>query len=117
MVFSLNDQCQLVLFCPTNKLNQVLQAQTGSQPVFAWLVRTQYAGLDRLLFESAQSPSALMFSNSERLHGKVEVGQYDWRHKNLFHVGVDLAEHIAAKTALQNGAGELAERLIPQLTQ
>ncbi len=32
-----------------------------------------------------------MFSNSERLHGKVEVGQYDWRHKNLFHVGVDLA--------------------------
>ena len=31
-------------------------------------------------------------------------------------VAVDLAEHIAAKTALQNGAGELAERLIPKLT-
>jgi hypothetical protein len=30
-------------------------------------------------------------------------------------VGVDLAEHIAAKTALQNGAGELAERLFPKL--
>src|ERR1035437_1490837 len=30
-------------------------------------------------------------------------------------VAVDLAEHIAAKTALQNGAGELAERLIPKL--
>ena len=32
-------------------------------------------------------------------------------------VAVDLAEHIAAKTALQNGAGELAERLIPKLGQ
>jgi len=32
-------------------------------------------------------------------------------------VAVDLAEHIAAKTALQNGADELAERLIPKLTQ
>ena len=31
-------------------------------------------------------------------------------------VAVDLAEHIAAKTALQTGAGELAERLIPKLT-
>jgi hypothetical protein len=30
-------------------------------------------------------------------------------------VAVDLAEHIAAKTALQTGAGELAVRLIPQL--
>jgi hypothetical protein len=30
-------------------------------------------------------------------------------------VAVDLAEHIAAKTALQNGADELAERLIPKL--
>ncbi len=28
---------------------------------------------------------------------------------------VDLAEHVAAKTALQNGAAELAERLIPTL--
>jgi hypothetical protein len=32
-------------------------------------------------------------------------------------VAVDLAEHIAAKTALQNGAGELAERLLPKLVQ
>ena len=30
-------------------------------------------------------------------------------------VAVDLAEHIAAKTALQNGAGDLAERVIPKL--
>jgi hypothetical protein len=30
-------------------------------------------------------------------------------------VAVDLSEHIAAKTALQNGAGELAERLLPTL--
>jgi Curli production assembly/transport component CsgG len=30
-------------------------------------------------------------------------------------MAVDLAEHVAAKTALQNGADELAERLIPAL--
>jgi TolB-like protein len=30
-------------------------------------------------------------------------------------VAVDLAEHIAAKTALQNGTDELAERLLPKL--
>jgi hypothetical protein len=32
-------------------------------------------------------------------------------------VAVDLAEHIAAKTALQNGAGQLAERLLPKLVK
>ena len=32
-------------------------------------------------------------------------------------VAVDLAEHVAAKTALQNGADELAERVIPKLVQ
>jgi len=32
-------------------------------------------------------------------------------------VAVDLAEHVAAKTALQNGADELAERLLPKLVQ
>jgi len=32
-------------------------------------------------------------------------------------VAVDLAEHIAAKTALENGAGELAERLLPKLVK
>lgn len=31
-------------------------------------------------------------------------------------VAVDIAEHVAAKTALQNGADELAERLFPKLT-
>lgn len=31
-------------------------------------------------------------------------------------VGVDLAEHVAAKTALENAADELAKRVIPQLT-
>ncbi len=30
-------------------------------------------------------------------------------------VGVDLAEHVAAKTALQNAADDLAERIIPKL--
>ncbi len=32
-------------------------------------------------------------------------------------VAVDLAEHVAAKTALQNGADELAERVLPKLVQ
>lgn len=32
-------------------------------------------------------------------------------------VAVDLAEHVAAKTALQNGADELAERLLPKLVE
>jgi hypothetical protein len=32
-------------------------------------------------------------------------------------VAVDIAEHIAAKTALQNGADELSERVIPELMQ
>jgi hypothetical protein len=32
-------------------------------------------------------------------------------------VAVDLAEHVAAKTALENGAAELAERVIPQLVK
>ena len=32
-------------------------------------------------------------------------------------VAVDLSEHVAAKTALQNGADELSERLIPELVK
>jgi hypothetical protein len=32
-------------------------------------------------------------------------------------MAVDIAEHIAAKTALENGAGELAARLLPKLVQ
>ena len=32
-------------------------------------------------------------------------------------VAVDLAEHVAAKIALQNGAAELAERLLPKLVK
>jgi TolB-like protein len=32
-------------------------------------------------------------------------------------VAVDIAEHIAAKTALQNGAEQLAERVLPKLVQ
>ena len=32
-------------------------------------------------------------------------------------VAVDIAEHVAAKTALQTGAAELAERLLPKLVK
>jgi hypothetical protein len=31
-------------------------------------------------------------------------------------VAIDLAEHIAAKTALQNSARQLAERIIPRIS-
>ena len=85
--FSLDGKCWLVLFYPTNKLNQVWEEQTESKQVYAWLVRTQF---DCETFRSAKSPSAPLFPDSELLHGKVQVAQYDWRHKNLFHVGVDL---------------------------
>jgi hypothetical protein len=88
VAFSLDSRCWLVLFYPTNKLNQVLETQTESKQVYAWLVQTQF---DCEMLRSVKTPSAPAFPNSELLHGKVQVAQYDWRHKNLFHVGVDLA--------------------------
>ncbi len=89
MAFSLgNPPCSLVLYYPTNNLNQISQLQTDSQQAYAWLVRTQ---LDCQTLLSVKTPAALPFPNSEALHGKIEVGKYDWRHKNLFHIGVDLA--------------------------
>jgi hypothetical protein len=40
---------------------------------------------------SAETLANLSISNSEQLHGYVEIQEADWRHENLFHIGVDLA--------------------------
>jgi hypothetical protein len=53
--------------------------------------------------------------------GRIELKARDRRSGDILcvdrqtSVAVDVAEHIAAKTALQNGAGELAERVLPKL--
>jgi hypothetical protein len=85
--FSLGNQHWLVLFYPTNKLNEVLETQTESGQVFAWLVRTQF---DCEMLWSAKDPSAPSIPNSEALHGKIQIAQYDWRHNNLFHLALDM---------------------------
>ena len=42
---------------------------------------------------------------------------FDFQHHDQPVESHDLAEHVAAKTALQNGAAELAERLLPKLVK
>ena len=61
--------------------------------------------------------------NLQSCRARIEIKARDVASGNIISVdrqtsvAVDLAEHIAAKTALENGAGELAERLIPQLVK
>lgn len=61
--------------------------------------------------------------NLKSCRARIEIKARDVATGNIISVdrqtsvAVDLAEHIAAKTALQNGAGELAERLLPKLVQ
>jgi hypothetical protein len=60
--------------------------------------------------------------NLQSCRARIEIKAREVASGKIIHVdrqtsvAVDLAEHIAAKTALQTGAGELAERLIPKLT-
>jgi len=78
--FSLGSpSCWLLLYYPTNQMNQTSRWQTDSRQVYAWLVRSQ---LDCQTLWSVKTPSALPFPNSEPLNGKIEVGEYDWRHNN-----------------------------------
>ena len=79
--------CSLVIYYPTNKLNQTAQWHTDSEQVYAWLVRTQ---LNCQALRSVKTPSAIPFPNSEPLHGEIEVGEYDWRHNNSHHLAFDL---------------------------
>jgi Curli production assembly/transport component CsgG len=61
--------------------------------------------------------------NLKSCRARIEIKARDVASGNIIivdrqtSVAVDLAEHIAAKTALQNGAGELSERLIPKLVK
>jgi hypothetical protein len=61
--------------------------------------------------------------NLKSCRARIEIKARDVASGNIISVdrqtsvAVDLAEHIAAKTALQNGADELAERLLPKLAQ
>ena len=59
--------------------------------------------------------------NLKSCRARIEIKARDVASGNIISVdrqtsvAIDIAEHIAAKAALQNGAGELAERIIPKL--
>jgi Curli production assembly/transport component CsgG len=71
----------------------------------------------------AFSEFGMQKGNLKSCRARIEIKARDVASGNIISVdrqtsvAVDLAEHIAAKTALQNGAGELAERLLPKLAQ
>jgi hypothetical protein len=79
--------CWVVLLYPTNQLNQISEWQIDSWQVCAWLLRTSPD--DRLL-RSIKSASELPFPKSEPLRGKIEAGEFDWRHKNRHYLAIDL---------------------------
>lgn len=61
--------------------------------------------------------------NLKSCRARIEIKARDVASGNIISVdsqtsvAVDIAEHIAAKTALQNGADELAERLLPEIVK
>ena len=61
--------------------------------------------------------------NFKSCRARIEIKARDVASGNILDidrqtsVAVDLAEHIAAKSALENGADELAERLLPKLVR
>jgi hypothetical protein len=69
----------------------------------------------------AFSEFGMQKGNLQSCRARIEVKASDVASGNIISVdrqtsvAVDIAEHIAAKTALQNGADELAERLISKL--
>jgi hypothetical protein len=71
----------------------------------------------------AFSEFGMQKGNLKSCRARIEIKARDVASGNIISVdrqtsvAVDLAEHIAAKTALGNGAGELAERLIPKLVK
>jgi hypothetical protein len=67
--------CWLVLYYPTNQLNQISERQIDSWQVCAWLMQQQ-----------PNSPKAI----SEPLHGRIESGEFDWRHKYRHYLAFDL---------------------------
>lgn len=71
----------------------------------------------------AFSEFGMQKGNLKSCRARIEVTARDTASGNILDidrqtsVAVDLAEHIAAKTALQNGADQLSERLIPKLVK
>ena len=71
----------------------------------------------------ALSEFGMRKGNLQSCRGRIEIKARDRKSGNILSVdrqtsvAVDLAEHIAAKTALQNGAADLAERLLPKLAK
>lgn len=72
---------------------------------------------------AAFSEFGLRKGNLQSCRARIEIKIRDVATGNVIavdrqtSVAVDLAEHVAAKTALQNGAGELAQRLLPKLVK
>ena len=69
----------------------------------------------------ALSEYGMSKGNLKSCRARIEIKARDVASGNIISVdrqtsvAVDIAEHIGAKTALQNGAAELAERLLPKL--
>ena len=87
--FSLgSSSCWLLLYYPTNRMNQMSEWDTESGQATAWLVRTQ---LNDKMIQSAKTPTRLPFPDAEPLYGRIEAGNYDWRHSNSNHLAFDLS--------------------------
>jgi hypothetical protein len=71
----------------------------------------------------ALSEYGMRKGNLQSCRARIEIKARDRESGNIIavdrqtSVGVDLAEHIVAKTALQNGAEELAQRFLPKLVK
>jgi len=71
----------------------------------------------------ALSELGMRKGNLQSCRARIEIKARDRKSGNIImvdrqtSVAVDLAEHIAAKIALQNAAGDLAERLLPKLAK
>jgi Curli production assembly/transport component CsgG len=71
----------------------------------------------------ALSEFAMQKGNLKSCRARIEIKAREVGSGNILSVdrqtsvAVDVAEHIAAKTALENGADELAERLLPKLAK
>jgi hypothetical protein len=79
--------------------------------------------VDIEIIGEAFSEFGMQKGNLKSCRARIEIKARDVASGNIISVdrqtsvAVDIAEHIAAKTALQNGAGELAERLLPKLAK